>query len=215
MALHIVETFENDIFERDAALVLPIVFFDFVDYLSDAISLFGWHDFDSFVGERVVKRDCKVAFCFVEELFHTRDETYARYGYATWTPSETPIGSQDFASAKDFESIVERFAHTHKYDVSEAIDFGDTTYLVHDFGSSEATAPTLFASHAELAIHFAAHLARYAESSTIVFGDEDRFYLTVSSLEKIFFSAVDRSSRPTRFGDTNAIFSFEGISTFD
>ena len=64
MALHIVETFENDIFERDAALVLPIVFFDFVDYLSDAIRFFSRHNFDSFVGERVVKRDCKVAFCF-------------------------------------------------------------------------------------------------------------------------------------------------------
>ena len=87
--------------------------------------------------------------------------------------------------------------------------------MVHDFGSSEATAPTLFASHAELAIHFATYLARYAESATVVFGDKNRFDLTMSSLEEIFFSAIDRSSRPTRLGDADAVVGFEGFATFD
>ena len=93
VALHIVETFEDNIFERDAALVFPIVFFDFVDDASDAISLFGWHDFGAFVREWVVERDGEVAFGFIEELLHARDEPDARHCDATRTPCKAPVGS--------------------------------------------------------------------------------------------------------------------------
>ena len=48
VALHVVETFEHDIFKRDAALVFPIIFFDFVDYASDAIRFFGRHNLCTF-----------------------------------------------------------------------------------------------------------------------------------------------------------------------
>ena len=77
MALHVVETFEHDILKRDTTLVFPVVFFDFVDYAGDAIRFFGRHYFGAFVREWVVKRDCKVAFSFIEELLHARYKTYA------------------------------------------------------------------------------------------------------------------------------------------
>ena len=93
VALHIVETFEDNIFERDAALVFPIIFFDFVDYASDAIRFFGRHNFGAFVGERVVERNGEVAFGFVEEFLHARNETYARHCDAARTPSKAPVGS--------------------------------------------------------------------------------------------------------------------------
>ena len=73
--------------------MFPIVFFDFVDDASDAIRFFGRHNFGAFVGERIVERNGEVAFGFVEELLHARDETDARHSDAARAPCKAPVGS--------------------------------------------------------------------------------------------------------------------------
>ena len=58
--------------------------------------------------------------------------------------------------------VVHWFTHSHKYVVCKFLVFRKVEYLVQDIASRKILLETLFASLAEEAVHFAAHLRRDA-----------------------------------------------------
>ena len=158
----VVETFEHDIFEEHATLSAPVVLTDSVDDFANWISFFHWHDFHSLVVERRVEADGEVAFRLVEETFHIRYHAHCRYCDASRTHGEAPVGGHHVERAHEVVVVVHRLAHSHKYVVGKFLVFREVEYLVQDIASRKILLETLFASLAEEAVHFAAHLRRDA-----------------------------------------------------
>ena len=151
----------------------------------------------------------------LEENFHLRNYSNGWNSDAFGTPSITVFGCKNFERTKQIAKIVHRLAHAHKHEICEFISLGHRHYLIQNFGSSKVGRKALFAGHAKQAVHFAAHLRRYAKRVTIVLGNIHRFDKVVGfGAEKVLFSTIDRLGNSRRQFAPYSISFFQQFTVF-
>lgn len=112
MAHIVVQTIEDDVFERHSSLSAEVVGPDPVERLHNGESLFTRHQFPPLFREGAMQADCQMAPALCEETLQSFG-TDRRYCDALRTPAHAPRLCQGFDTAKHFVRIVERFAHAH------------------------------------------------------------------------------------------------------
>ena len=193
MAHIVVQTIEDDVFERHSSLSAEVVGPDPVERLHNGESLFTRHQFPPFFREGAMQADCQMAPALCEETLQSFG-TDRRYCDALRTPAHAPRLCQGFDTAKHFVRIVERFAHAHIDEIGQLGCFIHGENLVQDLGCREIAVPSLFAGHAEEAVHFATDLRRDTERSPVALGDKYRFHETPFSYgEEILLGSIHRT----------------------
>lgn len=91
------------------------------------------------------------------------------------TPGHSPRCGDDLKDLADFFPVVKRLTHAHKDEVRERLTLWYGEDLVENLIGRELPVESLFASHAEVALHLTADLAGDAEGSTIMVWDIHRF----------------------------------------
>ncbi len=149
---------EHDVLERESPLVAPVVIAQHLDDRGDGCRFLDGHDGKPLFRDGVVQADGQVAFAFVEEPLQVGGESDGGEGDAFGAPGQAIVGHQQFRSLLYLFVVVERFAHSHEDQVGDLLRVGYRVDLVQDFRGGEVVVEPLLASHAEVAVHAAAHL---------------------------------------------------------
>lgn len=193
MAHIVVQTIEDDVFERHSSLSAEVVSLDPVERLQNGESLFSGHQRPPLFGERAVQADCQMAQALCEEALQAFGSD-RRHCDALRTPAHTPRLGQGIETAKHFVRIIEGFAHAHIDEIGQLGRLFHGEDLVQDLGCGEITVPSLFAGHTEEAVHLTADLRGDTKRGSVAIGDKHRFHETPFSYgEEILLGPVHRT----------------------
>ena len=121
MSGRIIQSFEEDVFERDAPLMRKIILPQQSDQVGERVSLFDRHQGQTFFGERRMQADGQMTGAFVEKTAQTFGHPDGRYRNPLGAPAVTVRLGQYFKHVEQFVRIVERLTHPHKDDVRELV----------------------------------------------------------------------------------------------
>lgn len=155
----VVQPTEHDVFECEMALVAEVILAQKVEDVLDMEVAFDRHQSGTFLWERTVYADGKMALALFEVFLEVLHLTDGRDGNALRTPCHAPRRRDDLKCLEYCCRVVERFAHAHEDDIGERKTLRDGKDLIEDLGCSEVSVESLFAGLAEVAVHLASHLA--------------------------------------------------------
>lgn len=159
MTCIVVQPTEHDVFECEMTLVAEVILAQKVEYVLDMEVAFDRHQSGTFLRERTVYADGKMALALFEVFLEVLHLTDGRDGNAFRTPCHAPRRRDDLKCLEYCCRVVERFAHAHEDDIGERKTLRDSEDLIEDLGCREVSVESLFAGLAEVAVHLATHLA--------------------------------------------------------
>ena len=189
----VVDSVEEDVLERKAALTAEVVGLEELYHLGDRIDALGRHELGAQLGRRSMQADGEVAIALVEEALEVALDTHGREGDAAGAPCQGAGIGEQAQGLEHLIGIVERLAHTHHYHVGERCTLGDGIELVENLAGGEVCAEALAAGHAEGAMHLATYLRRHTQRGTVIVGDVDGLNkLSFANLEQVLDGAILR-----------------------
>ena len=175
MGLAVVDAAEDDVFERQSALVGEVVVAQQFHHILDSHTAFGRHQFGALLVEWGVQADGHLAQALVEEAAELVFQSHRTHGDALRAPRPTIGCGENLGGPQHVVEVVHRLALTHEDDVGQFVDLRQTVDLIENVGRREVTLEALLTRLTEEAVHLAPHLARDAERGMTAFlGNEDR-----------------------------------------
>ena len=163
-----------------------------------------------------MQTDGQMAVTFFQETLQSFPQSYGRNRDTLRAPFVAIIGSQDFQGTQHFVQVVERFAHAHKYHVSQRIPFRHRINLIQNLCSCQAGRVSLLSGHTEFAVHFASHLRRHAQSSPVVIRNIYGFYvITFGRTEQVFHRSVYRTHLMHRCTGPHLVVLHQPLTVFE
>ena len=154
----VVQPLEDDVFERESALMREVVVAQQFHHLFYSHSSLCRHQLGTLCRYRVVHGDGHVALALLEESFQLILHAHRTDGDALGAPCPTIVGSQDVRGTEHIVEVVHWLALPHEYDVGQLVHLGQRVYLVEDVACRQTALKPLLSCLTEQAVHLAPHL---------------------------------------------------------
>src|SRR5574344_74742 len=189
----VIDTPEDDILEREPALMAEIISAEQVHDICDGVGFLGRHHLSALLGDGRVHADGQMALALIEESFQPLLQSYTTHCNPFRTPCISVVGSHNLCHLKHIVQIVERFTLSHKNDIGQSVTFRQRINLIENVCHGQAPFESLFARLAEKAVHLASYLRRDAQRGALFFRYEHRLDdCALESSPPLFDGAVDR-----------------------